>query len=677
MKVTYNWLKDFVDIKLKADQLAHKLTMAGLEVTSLEKSGDDWVFEMEITSNRPDWLSIAGLAREVAAITNTKLRPNKKIQTKSTKTKNNNFQVKVQDKKGCSLYTGRLITGIAVKSSPLWMQKRLAAVGLRPVNNIVDITNYVLMETGQPLHAFDFDKLIDKTIIVRRAKKGEKIISIDQTELELDPSILVIADAKRPIAVAGIMGGVDTEVSQRTKNILLESAYFDPIITRRASRKLGLSSESSYRFERSVDLLGAEAASKKATNLIYELAGGGEEGFKSIPAQIKSKTQKIQTNTNRVNKILDTEISSSKIKTILDHLGFNVKLQAKGKILVSIPSFRQDVREEADLTEEVARCFGYDKIVSTLPYIEGRDIKAEETTLVAAIRDILIKLGLNETITFSLINRASLSKLKLNTSKLITIKNPLSQDQEVLRPTLLPSMLNCIAGNMKYNIKDFRAFEISHVFSDIKEPTNISIALTGEKPFGWQDQGRRNLDLFDLKGIIESLLRQLGIKNFVFAPSKQPCFSHQVSASLTAKDVLIGILGKADDTVLDKLNMAGKEIFLAELYLNKLQPFIDLSRSYVPLNRFPKILRNVSLVASKNVAFSAIEECIQKNTSDLLKDIQVVEQYKGGHVEKGAYGLTLLLSYQAGDHTLTDEEVNDLHGKICDSLVEELKVRIR
>ena len=676
MKVTYNWLKDFIDLKLKPEVLAQKLTMAGLEVTSLAKSGDDWVYEMEITPNRPDCLSVLGVAREIAAATGSKLKTKAK-KTKSSKAKPSDFSIKVQDKKSCPLYTARLITGISVKPSPAWMQKRLIAVGLRPVNNIVDITNYILMETGQPLHAFDFDKLCDKTIIVRRAKNGEKMVSIDQTEIKLDPSVLVIADGRRPVAAAGIMGGIDTEVGPGTKNILLESAYFDTIITRRAARNLGLSSESSYRFERGVDLLGVERASKKASDLICELSGGQDQGLKTQPNQIKLNPRKVKIDTDRINKILGTNIEAKKIKKILDTLECSAKLQAKTKIIATIPSFRQDIKEEADVAEEIARCFSYDNILSSLPYIKGRDMKAEETELVAKIRNILIRLGLNETITLSLINRNLLDNLNLDSDEAITVINPLSRDQEVLRPTLLASMMECISRNIKYNIKDIKIFEISHAFSDVAEPTIISIALSGEKSFGWQEKNRGKLDFFDLKGAVGALLLELGIKDFLVDKFDQPYFSNQASANLIVNNTVVGILGKADNSVLGKWDISKRDVFLAEIYLDKLWNFINLSRSYETLNRFPKVSRNLSIAVSKDMRFSQIKKCIEKNASELLQNIALVEQYKGAHIEKGSRGLVLLLVYQTKTHTLTDEEVNSLHSKICDGLIRELGVKIR
>ncbi|MGE4357715.1 MAG: phenylalanine--tRNA ligase subunit beta, partial [Candidatus Omnitrophota bacterium] len=441
MKVTYNWLKDFVEIKISPPLLAEKLTMAGLEVVSLEKFDDDWVFEIEITTNRPDWLSVLGIAREISAITGKRFKyPRLKSTVSYQSVTALPLKIRIEDKKGCLRYIGRIIDNVEIKPSPSWLQKRLIAVGLRPINNVVDITNYYLIETGQPMHAFDYDKIEGKTIIVRRAKEGEEIVTIDGERRKLDSSILVIADEIKPIAIAGIMGGKDSEVSDSTKTILLESAYFEPITIRRASQKLGLVTESSYRFERKVDLGTVYQAPLFALELIRKFASSHKKRIisgKMIDLGLKEKEDKvICLNIRRVSDFLGKEITSEEIEDILEKLGFYVR---KKKLFweVQIPSFRRDIEIEEDLIEEIARIYGYDKFPLTLPRSEKIPQFVIDNSLQEMkkkIYETLLGMGFTEVITYSLVGKVLLGRTNLNyTEEWLRVSNYLSKEQEFLR----------------------------------------------------------------------------------------------------------------------------------------------------------------------------------------------------------------------------------------------------
>ncbi|PIR65649.1 MAG: phenylalanine--tRNA ligase subunit beta, partial [Candidatus Omnitrophica bacterium CG10_big_fil_rev_8_21_14_0_10_43_8] len=375
MRFTYSWLKEYIDVKLKPKELAEKLTMAGLEIEAVSQADGEWVFEAEVTTNRPDWLNIIGIAREVAAITDEKMAATKAGQHSSASTGRAaqpksaaNCIIQVLDKQSCPRYTGRIITGVKVAPSPEWLIKRLKSIGVRSVNNIVDITNFVLFETGQPLHAFDFDKLSGGRIIVRRAKGNEQIVTIDGVTRKLDLSMLVIADENAPVAIAGIMGGKGTEVTESTKTILLESAYFDPAITRKVSRCLGLGSDSSYRFERGVDLAGVKTASDRASALIAAIAGGLTG--KIIDIGKKSITQaNVLVNFQKVNDVLGTNVPTKEISRILKALGLKSGKTSKAGAVFTIPSWRRDLKKEEDLIEEIIRIYGYDKICTDSVFI--------------------------------------------------------------------------------------------------------------------------------------------------------------------------------------------------------------------------------------------------------------------------------------------------------------------
>ncbi|MCK5581533.1 MAG: phenylalanine--tRNA ligase subunit beta, partial [Candidatus Omnitrophica bacterium] len=385
MKISITWLNDYIKTGVPVDRLIHKLTMAGLEVEKTETVAGDTVLELEITPNRPDCLNMLGMAREVSAILNKTVKKPSLPEIKYPKEK---CPVEIVDKEGCTRYIGTVIKDVKVAKAPQAMQQRLAAIGLRPINNIVDITNFCLMETGQPLHAFDYDKLEGGKIIVRRAKKGETIITIDGELRELDPSVLVIADAKRPVAIAGVMGGQETEVTGKTKNILLESAYFDPVLIRRAARKSGLSSDSSYRFERGVDFQMVENGCTRAIALIQELAGGEIEQRQDLCLAKKKKVGKAVTvSLAQINGLLGAALTTTQCKTILKKLEFDV-VSKKGQPLpgdrpqilkVTPPTFRNDIHQAVDVVEEVARVVGYDNLPLSLPHITVSNVPAKNT----------------------------------------------------------------------------------------------------------------------------------------------------------------------------------------------------------------------------------------------------------------------------------------------------------
>ncbi|MDP2044476.1 MAG: phenylalanine--tRNA ligase subunit beta, partial [Candidatus Omnitrophota bacterium] len=442
--------------------------------------------------------------------------------------------ITIEDKKDCPFYSARIIRDVKVGPSPDWLKKRLELLGCRSVNNIVDITNYYLFELGHPLHAFDLDTLNLEQIIVRRAKAGEKITTIDNQQRLLSPEILVITDIDKPVAIAGVMGSKDTEVTQKTRNILIESAVFNPILVRRGRQKLGLQSESAYRFERGVDLETAKIASLLAQELICELANGSPYGSKSLGAQ-KSAGALIKLDVAYVNKILGTNIPALKIKQILSSLGFKLKAQGKNTLAIKVPGFRQDVKLAIDLVEEIARIYGYAAIAASLPAIKPSVTVPGKRDTVSYIKNILFGLGLQEAITYSLVDRDLLIKSGIKPdAQLIEILNPLSREQEVLRPALLPSLIRCLAYNLDQQQEYVNIFEIANVFSGTAQkrvPTDpirsgsgneglsLAIALCGANSFLIK-QGlvKDEVTLLHLKGILEGLFNKLGIRGYDFRP---------------------------------------------------------------------------------------------------------------------------------------------------------------
>lgn len=691
MRVSLNWLKDYVDIRTSIEAVAEKLTMGGLEVTSLTKVDHDTILEIEVTPNRADCLSIAGIAREIAAVTGKRLKLPKIPSVRGKPSLR--IPIQIQDKKLCPRYLGRVIKNVKVGPSPEWLIQRLEAMGVRAVNNIVDITNFCLLEFGQPLHAFDLDKLQGQRIIVRRAKAGEQLVTIDGVRRELDSTALVIADKVAPQAIAGIMGARDSEVSESTTNILLESAYFNPRNIHNTSRRLGLATQSSYRFERGADLQGVVLSSLRATELIKRLSrrerkkkskaivigGPIDKGTKA------SALNKVRMRYAKVNQLLGVEVSPAQIKEIMRRLQFSIACRSGNGVVVKVPSFRPDITREADLIEEVARLYGYDKIPLSLTQLApdlasaGRLVLQSEQTH-NLIRQILSSLGLNEIITYSLISRADLRKLGLTFENIITVKNPLSYTQEILRPTLLVGMLNALLTNINRNSKSLKLFELSRIYtrgdsSHTDELTTLSFGIVGKRGENWMTRPGE-YSFFDLKGIVEALLNKLGVKNFSFAEEEFPLFTRGRCARLVVGENSLGFLGELRSETQEKFDLPSS-VYIGELALHKLLPHICPEKKFMPLAKFPSMERDISLIAPEEVQSEQIVSLIKKIGRGLVTKVMLFDQYFGEQIPQGFRGLSFSIEYRSFERTLTAEEVDKLHGLIRRALSEELKLQIR
>ena len=681
MKITYNWLKDFVDINIAPKALADKLTMAGLEVVSLEQRCGDSIFEIEITSNRPDWLSVIGIAREVAAITGKQLKPlktkNKRISLKSGTGSPEPLSISIENKKDCPLYTATVIKGVKIVPSPDWLRHRLELLGCRSVNNIVDITNYVLFVIGQPLHAFDLDKLSTGRIIVRRANHGEKLIILDGQEKILDGEVLVIADQNKAIAAGGVMGGKDTEVNFGTKNILLEAAIFDPALIRRSRRQLGLQTESSYRFERGVDAAALDFARQRAVALILSVSGGEctlaeSRGF----ANQKKKT--VNLNLASVNRILGTPITAAETLKILKMLGFGAKLKAKNNFSVGIPSFRGDVNLEADLIEEIARIHGFDKIPVSLPSFR-HDIKAVASVdLVWLVKNTLAGLGLNEAITLSLVDRGLAECFQASAGSAVEIQNPLSREQEILRTAIAPSLARCVALNLNQKQEYVNIFEVGKVFSvspDKKNPQeqlNLGIALCGEKSM-FLESGllKDKTGLLHLKGLLERLFTKLGVKVYDFR-----VLGGREAGVYVGEDK-VGFVSGLGKKPMDYLDIKNKEVFIAEVYLDKILSCANLKKKFKPLSLYPGINRDISFVIRQDIPAKDILEAVRQKAGPLLEEGRIADYYTGKQIPAGHRSLTVSCLYRSAERTLTDNEVNPVQEAICALLKERFGAKLR
>jgi len=649
------------------------------------------VLEVELTTNRSDCASIFGIAREVSAITGGRLKP-PRIEVRENGTSVFDLaKVEILQAQACRRYTARVIREVKVGPSPSWLAKKLATVGLRPINNIVDITNYVLVELGHPLHAFDYDKLCEHKIVVRFAHTGERLLTLDNQERELTEKNLVIADAKRPVALAGIIGGTETSVDPSTRNVLLESAYFSPQVVRRAARQFGIDTESSYRFERGVDVENVLIASNRACQLIQELTGGKIcSGVIDVYPEPLPPVE-IELSPEETNHILGSNIPSEDIREILKRLGFKIsEKEGEKRLLVKAPSYRNDISRPIDLVEEIARIYGYDRIPSAMPRVEvSNTIDDKVLTLEDLVRNVLTRLGLCEVVSHSLVGPDYYNELDIafppGAKGTVGITNPLSREQSLLRTSLLPGLLSILRWNLNRGISDIKIFEIGRVFFSTEaipeEKRILAGALVGTQEEGYWEEPARAIDFYYVKGIMDSLLRELGIyhqyqKEIGMEKSSHFLLEDRISNKIMVDKEHLGDFGELIRTVSRKMEFSDK-VYIFELDFDKLCKFIEMKRKYKKMSRFPWVSRDIALVAPEGLTFEEICVKIKALGGEVVQDVKLFDLYLGEQIESGKRGLACKVIYQSMDRTLRDEEVNNLHMKIVEALEKDLGVRAR
>lgn len=684
MKISYNWLKEFVDLNLSPRDLAAQLTMIGLAVDAVEAHGSDFIIEIDLTSNRPDCLSHLGVAREAAVVTGASLSaPGKKVEEASSRT-SDVTSVEILNPDLCPRYTARVIKGVKVAPSPAWLVARLEALGQRSINNVADITNYVLLEQGHPLHAFDFNRLGGRRIIVRTAQPGEMLMTLDGVERKLTPEMLVIADAHKPVAMAGIMGGADSEISDATTDVLLESAYFAPHSIRQTARALGMDTEASYRFERGTDYDAVVRACDRAAAMIAEIAGGEvlSEIIDIFPQPITRGQIAFRRARYREMTGLDVELSEA--ERILRALGFAVEAEPQVEMLRAVaPSWRVDVAIEEDLIEEVVRISGYDRLRTTLPgssgagaYLTGEDGRR-------TARRTLTALGFHEAISFSFVNAEAEAMLSLvPTEARLALRNPIDETQARMRTTLLAGLLDAVARNFNHGTRNVRLFEIGKCFeaSGDERPQEIerlSLALTGARnETDWQAASER-VDFYDLKGAIETLSESIGLVGCAFSPTASVGYLHPGRAaviSLNGREV--GHLGQLHPRVAGEYKFK-QPVFVAELDLSALLTAEVAEARYRPLPRFPTVVRDLSLLVAEEVAYSELERAITELGIPELVSVRLFDLYTGKELSPGKRSVALSLRYRASDRTLTEAEINAWHERVVTTLRQEFGAELR
>ena len=677
MKLSPAWLREFVDAKVDDHRLAQDLTSIGIAVESISSEGKTAVFEMEIGTNRPDAMNHYGVAREASVIYNLPLRA---VDSKLPAVPGNpEFTIEIADTAGCARYTARIVRDVHIKPSPDAIAKRLMLVDQRPINNAADATNYTLWEMGHPTHVFDLDLLAGGKILVRRASSGETLRTLDGVERKLTPEDLVIADAVKPVALAGVMGGFDTMITGQTRNILIEAAWFDPATIRKSSRRQGLHTDASHRFERGADFEATTRACDRVAALILESAGGKLAGGAIDVVARQVDLAPVALHLSEVHRILGEKLETNEIFRILQQLGFELMPERGGDpdFTVRIPSWRLDVEREIDLVEEIARLHGYDKFVNTLPAYAGAVIEAPDAEKDTKLRTALLALGYNEAVSLTFISHEDAETF--SSARVIELANPQSEEASVMRSSLVPGMLNMLAYNLNRGADNVRLFEAGSVFEAIEgakaEPKRICMGATSpplQKTPGW---GTRDGGFFDLKGDVENLLHAFQHRSLRYDAQTAEYYYPGHSARALMEGALVAQFGQIhpDIAIARKLRQS---VFVAELYLDRLYPQGLRAIRYQPLPRYPAVERDFSFVFNDGVTFEKIQQTVIGLGLTQLRSFVPVEIFRGGKVPAGRYSLLLRARLQSAERTLREDEVAQWSAQII-KVLEDLGGKLR
>lgn len=685
MNISYNWLKDLIDLDLTAEQTAAELTRVGLAVEGIHPHGDDFVFDIDLTSNRPDCLSHVGVARELRVISNGELRI---TDYEDQRLKTEGQVVSIEDPDLCHRFTARIVRNVKVGPSPQWMVDRLKAIGERSINNVADITNYVMHELGQPMHSFDMDKLAENRIVVRRARPGETITTLDEIERTLDDTMLVICDAEKPVAVAGVMGGLASGINDSTVNVLLEVAYFKRENIRATSRRLGLATEASYRFERGVDINNLVRASNRAAELIIKLAGGELGEFVDAYPTKWTANQVVSANISAATaRLTGLNVPTDKCNRILDALGIE---KTPDSIYLS-PSWRHDIAIEEDLVEEVARHAGYENIKDELPPAYGAGEYQPTEHRERVLRQTLVNIGFDEAISYSFIDerRDDLFELApgvidgLAAERFVTLQDAVIEGAVRMRPTILPGLLDAVRLNLNHQRRDLKLFELGKVFANRSsedglpgEHEILAVALTGGEISQDRAMPNRQLDLYDATGAIHAALDALGYPNVEFAAVKNRHLRPGQTASVAVNGTVVGAAGRLNDEIA-ALYKFKQDVYVGEVNLDLVLSQPITTAVYRPLSRFPGIFRDVSFVGPRNITYREIRDTVAEQGSDLCRGVNFVDVYEGKGLGDDERSITIRLEYRSAERTLTEEEVEALHQQIVGAVQAQLSIKQR
>ena len=703
MRVPYGWLREMVPVSFPVEEIATRLTMAGFEVEEMLEVEGEPVMDIKVTSNRGDALSMVGIAREVAALLHSHVAHPATCVQQSGPDIHTLARVIVEAPDLCPRYAARVIQGVTIGPSPAWVQQHLTQAGIRPINNVVDATNYVMLELGQPLHAFDLDTLADHTIIVRRARPEEPFTTLDGVQRVLSANMLVIADAARPVALAGIMGGENTEVTPATRNILLESAHFDRTAIRKTARANTLSTESSYRFERIVDPAGVIRAADRAAELMVEWAGGAIATGVIDVAQPLPPTRIILMRPARVNAVLGTAIATEEMLAVLR--GLELGARDEGEVIsVSIPTFRPDLIEEMDLIEEVARIHGYEHIPTTVPgHITHAGRLAPEMEFEDHARELLTGAGLFEGLSYSLIDLRLLEMMRLGAGtperdEVVALRNPKSDEYTHLRPTMLVSMLESLRNNARRNIEDVQIFEIGRLFRNTGgslrfsyaererrvdvdtrvqgaellplEQRTAGIAVMGRPWTSRWNGGESEVDFFWLKGILEQFFADMAVLGVEFTPATHPSLHPGRCATARVGTREVALFGEVHPRVAVAFDLP-RRAYLAEINLDAMMELAAVERPTPALSRFPAVDRDIAFLVRVDQPADTLRAIIRAAAGALAESVELFDVYQGANIPPDHRSLAYRITFRAADRTLADDEVDAAMQNIRRALADE------
>jgi len=680
MKISYNWLKKYLKNKLpEPKKLAEILTLHSFEVESVKRKGDDYVLDIDILPNRAhDCLSYIGIAKEIVILTGNEFKvPDIKFQEdKKLKTKDF-IKIEIKNKKDCPRYAGQVILGVQICSSPKWLQENLKSCGLQPINNIVDIGNYVMLETGQPIHAFDLNKIKEK-IIVRRAEKGEKIKALDNKVYKLSQDILVIADKEKAIGIAGIKGGESTCIDATTKNILIESANFNRKIIRKASQKLKLRTDASLRFENGMDPNLIDFAQERMAFMLKEIAKGNVlKGMVDFyPEKVLPK--KIKLDLKYVDKLLGIKISESKIKEILKKLNFKFSRIKENKITIEIPTQRIDISIQEDLIEEIGRIYGYKNI----PYIFPETIlnlpkKNNKVFWQKQCQNILKERGFSEVYNYSFISEEEKNIFNCQDDRLLQLENPISALNKYLRPSLIPGLLKNTKDNLK-NLDEIKIFEFGNIFTKNQKISekNVLVGILSKKDI-------KNESFYELKGIVDSLLNKLGITDVCY-DDYQPTLKLSCSylwhpkkcAEIKINNKKVGFLGQINPDIIEDMGIKQK-VFIFDLDFDVLVKLFSSEYEYKPVSFYPAAIRDLSILTPQGTKVVDVLNVINRAGGILVKDVDLFDIYSGEGIIQGKENFAFHIIYQANDRTLSPKEIDNIQQKIIKALEQNIEWEVR
>src|ERR1051326_5838745 len=686
MFISYNWLRELTGTKLLPEEIRERLTNVGLAIDAVEPRGNDFVLDVEVPSNRGDCLSHVGIAREVAVIEKSKVQsPESKVQNASGKT-SDFTSVTIDDPDLCPRYAARIVRGAKIAPSPEWLTRRLEAIGQRPINNVADITNYVLHELGQPLHAFDLARLEGQRIVVRRARKGENIRTLDGAERKLDEQMLVIADATRAVAVAGVMGGEDSEIANTTTDILIESAYFNPASVRRTAKLLGLNTEASYRFERGTDPEGVLHTQERCMALICELAGGTAtvDALDAYPQPFR--TRDVTLRPPRVAAITSLKVETEEMLRILTALGFELQERNGASLRFAVPSWRHDVAIEEDLVEKIARHTRYDRIQTALPSVSSAGEYHSTEARKRALRLSLAARGYDEAIGFSFIERTDdfevLPALRAHGDASVVLANPILEEASQMRQTLLPGLLKSLQHNINHGNRNVSLFELGRVFAGLNErelPAEreaLALLATGGLMLADRAQPAHELDFYDLQGALGSGIEEMNLPPLAVEASEIKHLRPGQSAVIRSGDSAVGSIGRLSEFVAGEYKLR-QPVFVAEIDLTALLETGELSVLYSPLPRFPSIVRDVSLLVARKYTVRELVRAVTEEQPRHFVQTEFVGTYEGEGIADDKRSITLRLEYRSDDRTLRDEEVDEIHWPVIEALKQKFNAEIR